>query len=124
MAWVYLDDKTPRHPKILGAMALAPHAPWLFICGLAYCREHLTGGLMSPLVIPTLSPLYKPAMRDALVTVGLWEGLGDGWIQVHDYEDWNQTEDDQREARSAKAKRAADARWNRRREQGADAPNS
>jgi hypothetical protein len=117
MAWVYLDDKFPRHPKILGAMQLAQHAPWLFICGLAYCREHLTGGLMSPLVIPTLTPLYKPAMRDALVTVGLWEGLGDGWIQVHDYEDWNSSEDTQREARSAKARRAADARWNRKREE-------
>ena len=112
MACVYLDDKFPRHPKVMAAMSMHAQAPWLFICGLAYCREHLTGGHMPSLVVPMLTPGFKGAMKDALVTVGLWEVVS-GDIQVHDYEDWNQSEDEQREARSAKASRAAAARWQR-----------
>lgn len=111
MSWVYLDDKFVRHPKVLAAMSLQPLSPWLHVCGLSYCREHLTGGLMAPLVIPTLMPLYRPKLRDALITVGLWESAGDGWVQIHDYESFNHSEDEQREKRSAKARRAADARW-------------
>ena len=110
MAWVYLDDKFPRHPKIMAAMTLHPLAPWLFVAGLCYCREHLNGGLMPALVIPTFTPLYKPAMRAALITVALWDQSGE-WVQVHDYAQWNETEDAQREARTAKASRAAHARW-------------
>jgi hypothetical protein len=113
MAWVYLDDKFPRHPKVMAAMSIDPLAPWLFVCGLAYCREHLNGGLMHFLVIPTLMPLYKPRMRSALLTAGLWDDSGNDWVQVHDYEVWNQSEDDQRQARSDKASRAATARWQR-----------
>lgn len=111
MAWVYLDDKFVRHPKVVAAMSIDPLAPWLAVCGLSYCREHFTGGLIAPLVIPTLMPLYKPKMAQALFAVGLWDGVGDGWAQVHDYEFWNTSEDAQREARSAKASRAAHARW-------------
>jgi hypothetical protein len=96
----------------MAAMTLHPLAPWLFVCGLAYCREHLNGGLMPDIVIPTLSPRYKPAMKDALVKVALWDLSGDQWVQVHNYAEWNENEDDQREARSEKARRAAEARWN------------
>jgi hypothetical protein len=114
MAWVYLDDKFPRHPKVMSAMSLQPLAPWLFVCGLAYCREHLNGGMMAALVIPTLMPLYKPKMAEALYTVNLWERSGD-WVMVHDYEFWNATEDHQREARSEKASKAANAMWEKKR---------
>ena len=114
MAFVYLDDKFPRHPKVMSAMMLNPLAPWLFVCGLAYCREHLNGGQIPRIVIPTLTPGYKPQMAAALTTVALWETSGDDWVQIHDYEFWNQSEDDQREARSAKARRAAEARWSNR----------
>jgi hypothetical protein len=112
MAWVYLDDNFTSHPKVIAAMAIDPLAPWLFVAGMCYCRKYLNGGLMHNLAVPTLMPLYKPRMRSALITVVLWEDSGD-WTQVHDYEDWNQTEDDQREARSEKASKAATARWER-----------
>lgn len=111
MPYVTLDDKFPRHPKVIAAMMLDPLAPWLWICGTSYCREHMTGGLIAPLVVPTLMPLYKPKIRNALVTVNLWEDKGDGWIFVHDYPEFNDREDDQRAARSAKAKHAAKQRW-------------
>lgn len=116
MAFVYLDDKFPRHPKVMAAMMLQPLAPWLFVCGLAYCREHLNGGLMAKIVIPTLMPFYKPKMHDALFTVNLWEASGEDWVQIHDYGGWNDTEDAQRENRAEKASKAAVARWDRERE--------
>lgn len=114
MAWVTLDDKFVRHPKVIAAMSLHKLAPWLHVCALSYCREHLTGGLMAPAVLPTLTPFYNPKMSEALITVNLWEDVGDGWVQIHDYDELNAKEDAQREARSAKARKAADARWNAR----------
>lgn len=114
MGWVYLDDNFPTHPKVVAAMAIDPLAPWLYVCGLAYCRKYLKGnGMIHHLVVPTLSLCYRPKMRAALLdpTVGLWEQIGSEWIYIHDYEMWNKTEDAHREARTEKASKAASARW-------------
>lgn len=111
MPMVYLDDKFVRHPKVMAAMSIEPLAPWLFVCAISYCREHLTGGLIARLVVPTLMPGYKPKIAQALVTVNLLEESGKDWLQVHDYESWNFSEDQQRVNRSAKARKAANSRW-------------
>jgi hypothetical protein len=112
MAWVYLDNGIARHPKIIAAGEMCAVSPWLFVAGLAYCREHLTGGLIPIAMVSTLTPLYKKRAMEALIQVVLWEHPATNTIVVHDYAEWNDQEDRQREARSRKAQVAARARWN------------
>jgi hypothetical protein len=108
MGWVYLDDHFDEHHKVLAAGELHPLAPWLFVCGLTYCRRSNTDGLIAGGKVRTLTPLYKKGSRDALVRVGLWEevALG-GAVIVHDYTQWNRTS----ESKSASARNAAAVRW-------------
>ena len=108
MPWVYLDDHFDEHPKVLAAGGLHPLAPWLFVCGLTYCRRAGTDGLIFAEKIKTLTPLYRAAARVALVRVLLWEEVGAGAVQVHDYCDWNRPA----AGRSASARNAAQVRWN------------
>lgn len=112
MALVYLDDNFTTHPKVIAAMDIDPLAPWLFVCGLTYCRKYLKGdGVIPESIVPTLSPRYKPRMRQALFAVNLWELFAPNYLVIHDYEFWNHSEDAQREARSEKARKANDVRW-------------
>jgi hypothetical protein len=109
MPWVYLDDHFDEHHKVLAAGDIHPLAPWLFVCGLTYCRRADTAGLIPEAKVRTLTPLYKRAARDALVKVGLWDAAGtSGGIAVHNYSEWNRPS----EARSASARNAAMVRWN------------
>lgn len=111
VAWVYLDDRIATHRRIVEAGEAHPLAPWLFVCGLAYCRSHLSGGSIPAPIVPTLTPLYKAAAVKGLIASGLWEvvQLPDArptaYI-VRDYEDWNHSEDAQRQRRIEKARRA------------------
>ena len=41
MTWVKIDDRLPRHPKMIG---LNVNAKWAFIETLCYCAEYLTDG--------------------------------------------------------------------------------
>ena len=118
MAWVYLDDGMPDHPKVVAAERHHVLAPWLFVCGLAYCRRHLTGGRIPKEVVATLVRGYKGAMVTGLIKEGLWDDMGPEYV-VHDYDKWNQGEDEQRNRRKEKARRAAEARWGNR-----DAPGN
>jgi hypothetical protein len=107
-----LDDHFDEHPKVLAAGDLHPLAPWLFVCGLTYCRRSATGGLIAAAKVRTLTPLYKKAARDALVQIGLWEEVDErGTVTVHNYGQWNRTN----EERSASARNAAQVRWERER---------
>jgi len=112
MAFIRLSDGIVSHPKIIAAGEISPVSPWLFVAGLGYCRHHMTGGLIPIAVVPTLTTLYKRRAKDALIQVGLWELVLPNTITVHDYADWNDQEEQQREARKSKARAAANARWN------------
>lgn len=81
MAWVYLDDNFPNHPKAVTAGAVARD---LFVCGLCYCRRFHTGGFLPLAAIRTLGAVNAKRSADVLVKVGLWE-LTEGGYQVHDY---------------------------------------
>lgn len=107
MGWVYLDDHFDEHHKVLAAGELHPLAPWLFVCGLTYCRRSKSKGLIPDAKVRTLTPLYRKGARDALVTVGLWETVPQIGIEVHDYDEWNRTNDE----KSASARNAAQVRW-------------
>jgi len=115
VSWIYLDDRFPEHPKVMMATALHPMAPWLFVCGLAYCRRNHSGGLIPALAVSLLLPKYRKTMADALVTVNLWERVGgDGAVSVHDYAEWNRSEAEEMgraKTRHERAKKGAAARW-------------
>ena len=118
MGWVYLDDHFDEHHKVLAAGELHQLAPWLFVCGLTYCRRSASDGLIPGPKVRTLTPLYKKPARDALVMIGLWDEVdGCDAVEVHDYSQWNRTN----EERSASARNAAQVRWNKAKESNANA---
>jgi hypothetical protein len=104
MAWVYLDDQFPDHPKVILA---GGDAGWLFVCGLAYVKRYSTSGLIPKGQVPKLSDRRSPVrLARRLVEVGLWEDRGSHFA-IHDYGDWNKPQ----ESRSAAGRKAARARW-------------
>lgn len=102
MAWLRMDDRVRTHPKIVKA---GPLAGWLWFCGVCYCREHLTDGVIQDGMIPTLAPGLTSAKKHAqtLVDVELWHRI-DGGYQVHDFLHWNPSRAE------VEANRAKDAR--------------
>jgi len=86
MAWVRIESSVARHRKFQQA---GPAASWLWLCGLAYCQEGLTDGVIPVEALPYLGVKAPTKLAAALVTAGLWEACTDGW-RVHDYLDWNQ----------------------------------
>lgn len=106
MAWVYLDNAFPDHPKVAAA---GGDAAWLFVCGLAYVKRYETEGFIPSAQVPRLTDRKSPNRVAArLVEVGLWDPHPDGFM-VHDYHDWNRPGHDRKE----KARKAARARWDR-----------
>lgn len=104
MAWVYLDDHFPDHPKIVLA---GGDAGWLWACGLAYVRRYATEGRIPKGQVPKLSDRKNPArLAQRLVDVGLWLDEGEHY-RYHDYGDWNKPQ----ASRSEAGRKAAQARW-------------
>lgn len=113
MTWAKIDDRFPRHPKVLRA---GGDAAWLYVAGLCYANEHLTDGRIPALAVPTLTDRKRPLeLAEKLVSVRLWERDGEDFL-IHDYHDENETADvvrAKREALSAK-RRAAGVEGGRR----------
>lgn len=110
VAWVYLDDQFPDHPKVVAA---GDAAAWLFVCGLAYCRRYNTAGRIPKGQVAKLTASRSPAkLAKALLAppagyeAGLWEDHGDHYL-VHDYDEWNKPQ----ASRSEAARKAAKTRW-------------
>lgn len=102
MPWARLDDHFFSHPKVREAWRCRP-ALGLHAMSLSYCMCHGTEGRVSDTFVEDQLP--DPGERDAavaaLVDAGLWERNGTGWI-VHDFLDYNPSNDD------IEARRAAD----------------
>lgn len=106
MAWVYLDNAFPDHPKVAAA---GGDAAWLFVCALAYVKRYETEGFIPEAQVPRLTDRKSPNRLAAkLVEVGLWDEHPQGFM-VHDYHDWNRPGADRKE----KARKAARARWDK-----------
>lgn len=104
MAWVKLDDRFPRHPKVLG---LSDRAFRVFLESLCYCAEQLTDGELPVSVV-------KAAPRKAvaeLLEAGLLDQEGDVW-KVHDYLAYNRTRADVLGSRDSAAERMRGVRAN------------
>ncbi len=110
MAWVYLDDQFPDHPKVVAA---GDAAAWMFVCGLAYCKRYATGGRIPKGQVTKLTGSRSAAKLAVALCAppagyssGLWEDHGDYFL-VHDFDDWNKPQ----ASRSEAARKAARARW-------------
>lgn len=87
MAWMKIDVTVPRQVKFMKA---GPVASWLWLAGVAHCRESNTDGHISTLILPVLVPGLRHASKHAskLVEVGLWRSTDTGY-EVNDYLEWN-----------------------------------
>lgn len=109
MSWVRLDDRFPRHPKTLAAIAAGgPDAGWLWACGLAWCSDYLTDGFIPSSALDSVAPGLRgkkvEKAAQALVTAGLWF-FSENVFRVHDYHQWNPSADEQKAKRKATADR-------------------
>jgi hypothetical protein len=114
MPWVYLDDHIDEHDKTIEA-GDAAFGFWVRL--VAFCRRKQNGGRI-PKTLDRLKGERAKVKR--LVDVNYLEDHGDHY-QVHDYDAIYFKEDAERQRRSDKAKRAADARWDAQRNAQADA---
>lgn len=107
MPWVYLDDHIDEHDKTINA-GDAAFGFWVRL--VAFCRRKQNGGRI-PKGYERLRGQRTKLAR--LLDVGYLEDQGDHY-QIHDYDAVYFKEDEERQRRSEKAKKAADARWNAR----------
>lgn len=108
--WAKLDDKLPRHPKVLAAAKRVGgkfgrvRVLGTFADILCYCAEYLTGGFFPLEAVSQLSDPEPQPVLDACLAVGLLEPRIDGY-QVHDYEDENPDADAEKARRKRDAER-------------------
>jgi hypothetical protein len=103
--WVRIDDSFFSHPKVVEAGA---EASGLYVWALAYSSRHLTDGHVSPAWVAQVMGKRAARVAEALVTAGLWEVNGSGWV-IHDYLTYNPTKaqvEDKRRKDSERKSRA------------------
>jgi hypothetical protein len=89
-----LDDELIDHRKIFAAGERlgkngAAIALGFYTVGLLWSNKHLTDGYLPRAVVHQFPHVSSPAaVADALVSAGLWETNGSGYV-IHDYADWN-----------------------------------
>jgi len=81
MSHIEIEASARTHKKFLKA---GPAASWLWVCGLGYCQDGLTDGFIPEEALHYLGVKTPGALKDRLVTVGLWDVVTGGW-HVHDY---------------------------------------
>lgn len=77
--YVPLDVEFASDPKILSA---GPHASYLYICALAYCKRAGKGGVLDRRQLRAIAPGLGgnvTKLAAICVEVGLWEETDDGW---------------------------------------------
>lgn len=107
---MYIDDHFPQHPKVIEA---GGDAAWLWVCALGWVRFNKTAGRIPKAMVPRISDRRTPMkLAERLVKVGLWIDEGEHYL-FHQYDEHNYTEARRRRA----AQNAANARWEKEREQ-------
>lgn len=110
MQWVRLDTAFPRNHKVLELLAEKDghRAVTAYVCGLAYAGEQGQAGFIPRSALGLCHARPRDAAR--LVEVGLWiDDAGGGWL-INGWDEY-QPSSDEMKARSAKARIAARARW-------------
>lgn len=105
--WTKLDDSLLDHEKVfLAGDLIGRNGPaiaiGLYSIGLMWTNKHLTDGHLPAAVVKRWRHVDNPLRAaDAMVSAGLWEKNGNGFI-VHDFHDHNPT------AEAVKKKREQD----------------
>lgn len=115
LPWVRIDSDLAQNPRIVemigdhGQRGIA--ASFVFVCSIGHCAAHNTDGEIKRHVLPFIHG--TPQLARLLVEAGLWEQDGNGWRipKYEDHQPTRETRDAAAAARSAAAKKAADARW-------------
>ena len=108
MSWVKIDERLSEHPKIVG---LSDRAFRVHINALCYCNRNLTDGRIPGGALRSL--MGNERLAGQLVSAGLWEQNGTGWL-VHDYLDFNFSREQverRREERRKAGEKGAQVRW-------------
>lgn len=108
MPWFKVDDGWWSHPKIL---QLPDAAQALWVRAGSWSMKHLTDGVIPGYALSVLRA--RPAAVRALVEVGLWLPLGDGY-EFHDWAKYQPTREQVEGDRKAAAERQQKARDARR----------
>ncbi len=115
LPWIRLDTSMPDNPKVLRLLAMKEghRAAFVWCCSLAYAGKHGTDGLIEEYALPRLNG--RPADATRLVESRLWDEVpGVGW-QIHGWADMQESTTET-QARSDRARRAAQARWDQEQE--------
>lgn len=110
--WARLADELIDHHKVIEAGAAigkngAVIAIGFYSLGLMYANKHLTDGHLSLAVVRSFRQAENPiAIADALVSAGLWEKNGSGYI-IHDFHDHNPHSTDVKQKREDDRRRKA-----------------
>lgn len=108
--WTKLDDALIDHRKVFAAGDLIGRngpaiALGLYSIGLMWTNKHLTDGHLPLSVVKRWQHADNPIrVADALVTAGLWEKNGTGYI-IHDFHHHNPTAEDVKQKRESDRKR-------------------
>lgn len=97
MSWAKLDDRMPRHPKVIH---LSDAAFRLHIVGICYCAENLTDGFIQKRAARCFHSRAKQYI-DELIDAGVWENT-DGDYRIHDYLEWNPSREEVLRIREAR----------------------
>lgn len=119
MIFAKLDVCVPTHPKFIAA---GPAAVGFWCAALAYVRGHELDGMLPDHAVGVLlgvGPLEGRKLAARLVSVGLFERIGDGYA-IFNYASKNETKAQIEARRAATRERVADLRTKRRGSQATD----
>ena len=117
LPWVRLDVSFPRNHKLLALLQEKDgyRCALVYLCSLSYSGEQGTAGFITELALPFIHGRKMDA--DRLVKHDFWEPLPGGWL-IHDWAGF-QAAGEEAEARSRRAREAAQVRWNGQKDEGA-----
>jgi hypothetical protein len=110
LPWIRLDTALPDHPKILALVEGSKDgraSAFVHICAMAYAGRHGTDGFIPREALPRINGRAADAQR--LVDSGLWHKEEGGWT-IHGWTE-KQASDEDTQARSERARKAAAVRW-------------
>ena len=115
MAWRRIDDAFDVHPKVETLRALGPRrfASAIAVWTLAGCHASRADGTFTDLIVRRLRVASWPRAVLDLTCAGLIRDLGNGCYRFHDWEHYNEGEEEKAAKRLKNAERQR--RWRERR---------
>lgn len=123
MSWVRLDDRFYSHRKV---MSVSLAARWLYVAALCVANQHSNNGILDQaaqdcLLVAVGRGGSFDVLAEELVKAGLWERHGVTDYAIHDYLEYQPSDEEQRKERAAAAERQ---RRFRERRHGGHAPDN